>query len=99
MPEPFQCFCHHCPELAEQLVAPATRVWDLASSSLYLLTDSSSIEKYSLAGKHLQTITKLGSFGVRFPMSVSPAGRSALFGIEQRGTVEIDIVQNFDQDR
>jgi hypothetical protein len=83
---------------AEQSVAsPFTSgIWDLRSDGLYVLTNSSSIERYSLKGKRLRTIAKLGHFGVTFPMSVSPDARSALIGYEQRQTVEIEMVESFD---
>jgi Tol biopolymer transport system component len=80
---------------AEQFVVSTSGLWDLRSDGLYLLTNSSSIERYSLDGKRMQTIAQLGHFGVKFPMSISPDARWALFGYEQRQTVEIDMVQGF----
>jgi hypothetical protein len=78
-----------------QFVAPTSGLWDLGSDGLYLLRNSSSIERYSLEGKHRQTIARLGHFGVKFPMSISPDGQWVIFGYEQRQTVEIDMVQDF----
>jgi Tol biopolymer transport system component len=79
----------------EQFVAPASPVWDLRSDGLYIVTNSSAVDRYSLDGKHLYTVATLGHFGVKFPMSISPDGHWALFGYEQRQTVEIDMVQGF----
>jgi WD40 repeat protein len=80
---------------AEQFVASTSGVWDLRGDGLYLLTNSPSIEQYSLDGKRLRTVAKLGHFGVTFPMSISPDARLALLGYELRQTVEIDMLQGF----
>ena len=79
----------------EQFVAPASGLWDLGADGLYLLTNSSTIEKYTFAGKHLRSVANLGDLNVYFPLSISPDARWALFGYEQRKTIEIDMVQGF----
>jgi len=81
---------------AEQFVAPTSDIWDVRSDGLYLLTDSSSIERYSFDGKRLSRVATLGHFDVKFPMSISPDARWALLGYRQRQTVEIDMIQHFD---
>jgi len=80
----------------EQLVAPPKfRLWDLRGDGLYLVSLSSSIEQYSVDGKHLRTLAKLGQFDLNFPLSISPDARWALVGYSQRKTTEIDMVQGF----
>ena len=81
---------------AEQFVAPTSDIWDVRSDGLYLLTDSSSIERYSFDGKRLSRVATLDHFDVKFPMSISPDARWALLGYRQRQTVEIDMIQHFD---
>lgn len=80
---------------ADQYVAAVSGLWDIQRGGIYLLGNSSTIELYSLNGKHLQTVAKLGHFRVTFPLSISPDEQSALLGYEQRRTVEIDMVQGF----
>jgi WD40 repeat protein len=80
----------------EQLVTPAYTLWDVKPDGLYMLTNSSSIERYSFDGRHHETIARTGSFGVSFPLSVSSDSRSALVGYEQRKTSEIDMIHGID---
>jgi Tol biopolymer transport system component/DNA-binding winged helix-turn-helix (wHTH) protein len=78
---------------AEKRIAPASSVWDVSQDGLYLTSGNSTIERYSFTGKHLGTVAKLGQYQVRWPMSVSPDGKWAMFGYQQRMTTEIDMVQ------
>ena len=81
---------------AEKFLAPASSLWDVNHDGIYILSDSSSIERYSLDGKRLGTAARLGHFAVIPPMSISPDTRSVLFGYEKRRKVEIDMVDGFD---
>lgn len=76
----------------EEFVMPVSGIWDVGADGLYVVTNHSTIERRSFSGKHLETVARLGSFGARFPMSVSPDGQSALFGYRQHESIEIDMV-------
>ncbi len=77
----------------EQFLVKAPGLWDIGPNGLYIESESKTIELYTLSGKHLQTVAKLGQFAIQPPLSISPDGRFALIGYERRHTIEIDAVR------
>jgi DNA-binding winged helix-turn-helix (wHTH) protein/Tol biopolymer transport system component len=81
---------------AEQYVANFSDTWDLGPDGLYLVNhNASAIERYSLSGKRLQTVAKIGQFDLRPPISISPDRHWAIFNYPLHGSVEIEMVQGF----
>jgi len=78
-----------------QFVLGAKSYWDIRPDGLYILTDSFHIDRFDFSGKRLNTVAKLRPFSARQPLSISPDGKFALLGRQERLTVEIDSVQGF----
>ncbi len=82
----------------EYVVKDFSGIWDLGPDGLYLLNHgNSALEKYSFAGKRLQTVARLGQFhgAIAYPLSISPDGRWAMFSYRQRNVVDIEMVPGF----
>jgi Tol biopolymer transport system component/DNA-binding winged helix-turn-helix (wHTH) protein len=77
----------------ERFVTAAPGAWDIVASGLYLVTESGTIDRYSLAGKRLETVARIGPGSFRSPLSVAPDGKSALLGYPKSLTIEIDLVR------
>jgi len=94
-------------ETDETFVMPASANWDIASDGVYVLRDSGeatepdphnkgpAIERYSLRGRYLQTVARLGRYDANYPLSIAPDGRSALFSHIMTNSVEIDMVEGY----
>jgi hypothetical protein len=78
---------------AERFVVAAPGPWDIVASGLYLITESGTIDRYSLAGKRVQTVARLGPEGSGWPISVAPDGKAALLAQRKSLTIEIDSVR------
>ena len=76
----------------EERIAPGA-LWDVGPDGLYLVSENGTIERYSFTGRRMRTVAKLGQYGGRAPLSISPDGNWALLGYEVRSTTEIDMVQ------
>jgi Tol biopolymer transport system component/DNA-binding winged helix-turn-helix (wHTH) protein len=77
----------------ERFVTGAPGMWDIVARGLYLVTESGTLDRYSLDGKRLETVARIAPEGFRPPLSVAPDGKSALLGYSKNLSIEIDSVR------
>jgi Tol biopolymer transport system component/DNA-binding winged helix-turn-helix (wHTH) protein len=81
----------------EKFVHAFANYWTILPGGLYVVDEETEqLEKYSLSGKHVQTVAKRGAFFLGRIFSIAPDARHALFDYDSHIFVEIDMVKGLE---